>query len=225
MAYIFYPNPTPVFPTLAPLAWSVHKKPIMASRVSKGATGRESQLAGAVYPRWAFTLTYGGSSWLRDQTQNIFIDQTLAGFTEFEQLSGLFLACKGSYGEFYYDDPDDDSRTNEGVAVGNGTSTAFPLYYVWGNGPFSPPMTIPVGGINTLDAVYFNGTQQSPSIYSLDSTRTQIVFTSAPAAGTIISASYHFYFRCRFLDDTMKFSQWARNKWECKEVRFESVKP
>lgn len=200
----------------------------MSSRVITAASGRETQLACAVYPRWAFTLNYGGDSWLRDQTQNIVIDPTLAGFTELEQISGLFIACLGSYGEFYYSDPDDFSRSNQFVGIGNGSITTFPLTYSWGNGPFSPAMTIPVGGIQTINAVYFNGVVQSSALYSLDATNTQLVFGSAPgtpSAGVFITIDFAFYFRCRFLDDQMNYSQFARNLWDNKEVRFESVKP
>ena len=222
MGYINYPSPTPVFPALPSQAWSVHKKPIMASRVTIAATGRETQLACAAYPRWAFILTYG---WLREQTQNIAPDVTMLGFRELEAISGLFLACKGSYGEFFFDDPDDDSRLAQGVAVGDGQTKNFTLYYSWGYGPFSPSLTIPVGGINTIDAVYFNGVVQSPGTYTLDATKTQLVFTSAPPGGTVITADFHFYFRCRFLDDHLDFNQFTRNRWELKEIRFESVKP
>lgn len=223
MSFINYPSPTPVFPVLAPLAWSVHKKPLMASRVTAAMSGRENQLACAAYPRWAFTLTYGGDSWLRDQTQNITPGPNAIGQTELEQLSGLYLACLGPYGEFYYSDPDDNSRSNQFVANANSTTT-FPLYYTWGSGPFSPSFTAPVSGIQTLDAVYINDVEQNPLSYSLDSTRTMLVFNVAPAVG-VITADFHFYYRCRFLDDQMEYSQWAQNLWEVKQVQFESVKP
>ena len=227
MSFIFYPSPTPTFPVLPPLGWSVHKKTIMASRTTTAATGRETQLACAVYPRWEFLLTYGGNSWLREETQNIVPDSTLAGFTELEQLSSLFLICRGAYGEFFYDDPDDDSRTNLTIGTTDGVSRDYPVYYDWGNGPFSPSLLIPVGGINTLDAVYLNGVLQSPLTYIIDSTRTKISFTGVlpPSAGQTLSLSFHFYFRCRFSDDNMKYEQFVRNLWEVKEVRFESVKP
>ena len=216
----------PIFPVLLPLAWPVHKKPILASRATTGATGRETQLAAAAFPRWAFTLTYGGgSSWLRDQTQNIVPDSTKLGLTEFEQLSALFIYCKGSFGEFYYEDPDDNSRSKAPIAVGDGTTTSFPIYVPWGFGPFSPSFFYPVGGINTIDAVYIDGVVQSTSTYTLDTTRTQLIFNSPLVKDTIITADFHFYFRCRFLDDHLDFNQWGQNMWECAEVRFESVKP
>lgn len=222
MGFIFYPVPTPVFPALTSQGWSVHKKPIMSSSVVIGATGKEVQLARAAYPRWSFILTYG---WLRDQTQNSVPDPTLIGFTELQQISGLFLLCKGAYGEFYFSDPDDNSRLANVVAIANGSQTVFQIYYQWGNGPFSIPMTIPVGGIQSIDNVYFNGTLQSPSIYTLDSTNTKLVFSSAPPVNTTITCDFHFYFRCRFLDDHLNFEEIVQNKWGLKEIRFESVKP
>jgi hypothetical protein len=233
MAYLGFPNPTPIFPVLPPLAWSVHKKPIMSSRATTSASGRGNQLACAVYPRWSFLLTYGGDSWLRDQTQNITPGPNELGFSELTQISGLFLQCLGSYGEFFYSDPDDNSRTLEYEGTGDGTTTAFPLYFSWGGNvavfgispPYFPLMTLPVQGVNAIAQVTIDGTPLSPSLYSLDSTRTVLVFTSAPASMQIIEVSFSFYFRCHFLDDNLTFSQWARNLWELKEVKFESVKP
>ena len=225
MSFIQFPDPTPLFPVLPPLAWSLHKKPILASSPSTAASGRETQLARAVFPRWAFVLTYGGNSWLREQTQNITPDPDLLGFTEFEQISGLFLKCLGSYGEFYYTDPDDSSRLNQFVGVGNSIKTVFPLYYSWGTGPFTPAFYAPVTGINTVDAVYFDGILQSSGSYSISADRQYLVFNSPPFETFVITASFHFYFRCRFLDDQMLYTQWAKNLWENKEVRFESVKP
>ena len=225
MAYIFFPSPTPIFPVLPPLAWPVHKKALMASRTTIAATGREARFACCAYPRWEFTLTYGGDSWLRDQTNNITTDPRLAGLVELQELCGLFLQCRGSYGEFYYSDPDDNSRLGSPAGTGNGTNLSFPIFYTWGTGPFPTSLTAPVGGIQTLDAVYLNGSVVSPTTYALDAAGTQIVFTTAPGSGVVVTADFVFYFRCRFLDDTMSYSQFSQNLWEVKTVKFESVKP
>jgi len=219
------PPTLPIFPTLPVVGWSVHKKLIGSSRAVTAITGRGSQVATAVYPRWAFTLSFGGDSWMRDQTQNIVPYAPLAGFTEFEQLSALFLACQGSNGEFYYADPDDNSRSSQTVGTGDGVTTTFSLFFTWGTGPFSPSFTSPVGGIELIDQVYFNGSPISSALYVLDATRTKLIFTSPPAGGVLITADFYFYYRCRFLDDTFTFNQFAYNLWENKEVRFESVKP
>jgi uncharacterized protein (TIGR02217 family) len=231
MSFINFPSPTPIFPVLPPLTWSVHKKPIMGYRVVTAVSGREVQFAGAVYPRWNFLLSYGnGNSWLRDQTQNIVVGPNAIGYTELQQISGLFLLCQGSYGEFYYSDPNDNSRSNQSVGVGNGSQTIFPLYYSWGSGPFTPKMTIPVGGIQTINNVYLNGIVQLAASYSMDATNTKLVFSTsgsytAPPNGSIITADFSFYFRCRFMEDNLLFEEFAQNLWDTKEVRFESVKP
>lgn len=189
-------------------------------------SGRGWQAARVVYPVWEFTLTYGENSWLRDQTQNITAYAPLAGQTEFETLSALFLLCQGAYGEFYYADPDDSSRAGAFVATANG-GTTYTLMVPWGSGPFTPGFSGPVGGIKSIENVYINGAAVSPLNYTIDATNTAIVFTALPPppTGSIITADFHFYFRCSFSADTMEFSEWAMNLWEAREVKFKSVKP
>jgi hypothetical protein len=229
MSYLFFPSPTPLFPVLPPLTWSVHKKPVLASTVATAMSGRDAMLARAAYPRWSYILSYGGSnSWLRDQTQNIVMDPTLPGYEELEKISGLFLQCLGSYGEFFYDDPDDDSRSAQFITVSTGiaTSVSYSVFYSWGTGPFTPPLTLPVGGLNTIDQVYVDGVPINQTLYpfTIDSTQTMITFTSGLPAGTI-TADFHFYQRCRFLDDKQEYDEFLRNLWKYKECRFETVKP
>lgn len=227
MTYVFFPDPTPLFPALPPLTWSVHKKPVMSSNVTTAISGREMQLARAAYPRWVFTLKYSGESWLRDQTQNIVTDPRLAGFTELQQLSGIFLACLGSYGEFYYNDPEDNYRANDAFALGTGADNNFPILFSWGAGPFTPKLFMPVGGINELFNVYVDGIPQNFGSYQVDPTRTILQFLDGgiPGPGSVISADFSFYYRCRFMEDNLDFMQWAPNLWENKETQFESVKP
>lgn len=224
MGFINFPSPTPLFPVLSPLTWSRNKEPSQNTETNVAISGREYQIARQVYPRWLFTLRYGGDSWLRDQTQNT-IPQAPLGYTEFTQLSGLFLQCLGSYGEFFYTDPDDSSRLAVPCGVTDGASTTYKLYYTWGTGPFTPALTIPVGGVNTIDVLYLNGIAQNPLSYSLDATATQVVFNSPPSAGLAITIDLHFYFRCRFMEDGNQFEEWSKNLWENKELKIMSVKP
>lgn len=221
MSFINFPSPTPVFPTLPPLGWSMHKQPSFMSTVTKAATGRECQLIRAVYPRWEFTLKYGDDSWLREQTQNIETDPRLAGFTELEQISGLFLQCLGAYGEFYYDDPNDNTRQLD-YGHGDGIKTVYQLVYTWGVAP-ALPFVAPVTGINEILQVTIGGMVLDPSQYTVDATNTKIVFLTPPLLDIVIA--YSFYYRCRFLADMSEYQQWAKNLWENKEVKFQSVKP
>jgi hypothetical protein len=224
------PISLPIFPVLKPLAWPMVKVPSFTSTVITAVTGRECQLIRGVFPIWTFTLTYGGDSWLREQTQNITPDPRRAGQTELEQISGIFLACLGSYKEFYYSDPQDCSRDRVYVGTGDGLTTTFQIYYTWGNYPAGnlvPPYSFyaPVGGIDSIQMVYFNTTHQDPATYYLDVTNTKLIFVSPPTAGTHIFIDYYFYFRCRFLNDLQEYEQWALNLWEHKELKFQSVKP
>lgn len=227
MSFIQFPAITPVFPTLAPLTWSTHKEPSFKSTVSKAVTGRETQLIRAVYPRWEFTLSYGEDAWLREETQNILPDPRLLGKTELQQISGLFLQCFGAFGEFYYLDPNDNSRII-GLGDNDAVTTVYPLFYTWGTGPFTPSFTAPVSGIESIISVYIGTTLQDPSTYGVDSTNTQLVFVEPPPLALIgqpITVAFIFYFRCRFLTDMQEYDQWAKNLWENKEVTFQSVKP
>ena len=225
MAFTNFPVPTPVFPALPSQAWSVIRKPSQKTEVTIGITGRECQVARQVFPLWEFNLTFGGDAWLRDQTQNQTPYGPEAGFTELQQLSGLFLACQGSYGEFYFNYPDDNSR----LGMPGGTTVAglltYPLYFIWGTGPLTPPVYLPVQGINTLDAAYLDGTPLSPTAYGPDSTNTQITLTSDPGSGHILTVDLHFYYRCRFLEDMEEYDAWAYNLWQNKTLKFRSVKP
>ncbi len=225
MAFIDFPSPTPVFPDLPPKAWSVHKEPSFKTSTSTAISGREYQIVRQVIPRWLFTLSYGGESWLRDQTQNITPYGPLTGYTELEQMAGLFLGCLGAYGEFYYEDPDDNSRVGEIINNATLGVLSYGIFFSWGTGPFTSGMQYPVTGIKTLDAVYLNGVLESAATYSLDATRTQLVFVSQPTVGDAISVDFHFYFRCRFMNDVEEFEEWAWNLWEKKSLKFQSVKP
>lgn len=232
MSYIFFPSPTPVFPALSVQGWSFMKTPSFTSTNTKSASGKEFNLIRSVYPRWEFTLNYSGDSWLRDQTQNIIIYGPLAGHYELEKLSGLFLQCLGDYGEFYFNDPDDNSRAGyvAGVMPYPPAAATFPLYFQWGVGPFTPPMMLPVQGIQTIDKVTatIGGTVTvlNPGTdYTVDATNTQLVVNTTSYATATITVDFHFYYRCRFLSPFEEYEEWATNLWENKELKFQSVKP
>src|SRR5579863_4236208 len=161
MSYINFPtNPPPVFPALPVVGFPVRKSPIFSAWEHKSVTGMQYQTARQVYPNWDFQLQYGDSAWLREQTQNNPIYLPNSPYVEFEAISQLFLSCLGSYGEFWYDDLEDDSRTGQVVAVGDGATTSFRIVRTWGTGPLA--RLEPVGGINLLQpvALYLNGVPQ-----------------------------------------------------------------
>jgi hypothetical protein len=203
------------FPPLRP-GWSVHWMPTWASIVSTHTSGREVITPLQAYPLHEFTLTY---ELLEDETANQSIFQPAAPYTELQQLAGLFMACTGQYGYFYYDFESDNSRSAAAVGTGNGVTTIFTVFRSFGPQGFSEP----VGGINVLSEVYFNGVAQPATSYSKSGN--QIIFNRPPGNGLIITADFSFWFLCRFIEDQQDYEQFMYNLWKMSSLKFRSVKP
>lgn len=218
MSDFTFPNPTPVYPSIPGLVFPINKRPTFASLVFTAVSGRETRSAQQAYPLWEFELTY---DFLKDQTQNSTPFMQNAGRQDLQQISELFYACNGQYGQFYFEDASDNSRTGQVIGTGDGSTTQFVAVRNWGNGALAVPE--PVGGINTLLDVYFNGTPVSSADYSFSGN--VITFASAPANGVTISIDFTFYYLCRFIEDMHDYSEFMKNLWELKSCKFRSVKP
>lgn len=216
MPFIF-PNPTPILPQLPGWSFSVHKRPTWATLEFVAISGRRVSSPQQAYPLWEFELTY---DMLRDQTQNYIPYQRYAGRQEFTQLSELFLACAGKYGQFYFDDPTDNSRNGQQIGIGDGITTQFLALRNWGYGNLATPE--PVGGINTLETIYFNGSPVASNTYSFSGNI--ITFISAPPPGTIITIDFHFYYLCQFLEDQHDYEQFMFSLWQMRTLKMRSVK-
>jgi len=204
------------FPNLKTVGWSVHKKPIFNSLVSTHVSGREVISPQQAFALYEFELTY---EVLREQTQNQSIYHPNSPFTELQQLWGLYTACNGQFGLFYFTDPSDSSRAAEQLGIGGNSVTTFTATRKVG----TIGTTEPVGGINQLQAVYFNGSQQPSSTYSFSGN--QITFTvAAPGPGVVITIDFTYFFLCRFLEDNLDFEQFMYNLWTLKSLKFRSVK-
>jgi hypothetical protein len=71
-------------------------------------------------------------------------------------------------------------------------------------------------------SVYLNNVLQS-SGWSL-SQPNSLVFTSAPASGAAVTATFTYAFQCRFADDNLDFEQFMQNLWKADSVKFKSVR-
>ena len=70
-------------------------------------------------------------------------------------------------------------------------------------------------------AIYDNGTIVNPGSASL-TLPNQIVFVSAPVGGHVITADFDYYFQCRFDDDKMELSEFAKQLYELQKLNFSS---
>jgi len=203
---------TEKFPLAPGLAWSAHVTPKFNTRVAGHVSGREIRTAWQQYAIYDFTLSFDV---LRgDATQEI---QTLMGF---------FLARQGQYDTFLLDlgavtQNNADSYVAQGKqGVGDGVTTVFPLMRTVGEA------AEPVGYVFSFDLtdVYVAGVLQDPSSYAYTSPNT-LTFNTAPADGSQITASFRYYFVCRFAADAQDFEEFMANLWSLQELKLTSVLP
>lgn len=104
MSNCFYPN-------LLGLGFSTHRIPRFNTSSADSVSGKQSRLAYWPNPKWSWELTY--PDWL---PKNDMI--TLCGF---------FLARQGSFDNFLFQDPYDNTVTNAPIGVGDGATTVLQL--------------------------------------------------------------------------------------------------
>ena len=203
---------TEKFPLSPGLSWSVHVTPKFNTRVAAHVSGREIRTAWQQYAIYEFTLSF---DFLRgDDTQEI------------ETLMGFFLARQGQYDTFLLDlgavtkNAADSYMTQSGQGVGDGVTTAFTLQRTVGVA-FEP-----VGYVFPFDltAVYVAGVLQDPLTYSFTSPGT-LIFNTAPASGAQVTASFRYYFVCRFAADAHDFEEFMTNLWSLHDLKLTSVLP
>jgi uncharacterized protein (TIGR02217 family) len=102
-----------LFPTLAGLKFPVTRTPIWSNSIKVAASGKESRAGFWSSPRWKYKLSY---DLLRSDAN-----------AEFQTLVGFFNARGGRFDDFLFNDPDDNTVTNQFVGNGNGVQTQFPL--------------------------------------------------------------------------------------------------
>jgi hypothetical protein len=200
----------PSFPTLSGQGWSVRKKPVFSTIVAQHVSGREVRDALYQNPIWQFEVVFDGL----DSSNGSFPG---LGANSLQALMGLFLQCQGQYGTFLYTDPTDSSASSSTVfATGDGVTTAFTL------SRFMGPFLEPIGWVTSLTQVEVAGSVLG-SGWSLSVPNT-LAFTSPPADGASIGATFAYAFQCRFDADDLDFEQFMSNLWKADSVKFRSVR-
>lgn len=224
MSIFTFPNPIPLMVTGLE-TFSIKKKPITGTRVQTAVSGKESRILSHNWPIWEFELTFDA---LRTQTQNIDPYQQYVNIQNLEQIEVLFAMCHGRYGRFFFWDRTDNSRPDQFIGFGDGSTTLFRVTRDIGYGAFI--FTEPVGGVSqgeigAAPTLYIdNVVLPQPGNWSLQSDLMTIAFNSPPADGVSINLAFTFYYRCRFLEDMMQFDEFMYNLHELKSFKFRSVK-
>jgi uncharacterized protein (TIGR02217 family) len=191
-----------VLPALVGLNYPVIKTPRWSTKVQTTVSGKETRLNLWSYPIWEYTLGYDV---LRSDAVNL----------ELQQLVAFYNARSGSYDDWLFNDPDDNTATNQSFGTGDGTTTAFQLQRAYGG------YVEPVRGINAISSVNVNGT--TTAAYTVSATGL-LTFTTAPAASAALRWSGTYYWRVRFMDDHIDLNKFANQFWELKTLRFTSCK-
>lgn len=187
-----------VFPTLAGLEWGVEWEPEFFNRVQQAVSGKEYRANLGASPVYRLKLSY---EFLKAGSQ-----------TELKTLLGFFLERKGSFDSFLYTHPDDNSVTDQLIGVANGAKLQFQLVRAYGSA-----FVEPVCNVVSITNIKVNGVAKTQGTdYTVSSTG-MVIFTSAPVSGNITwTGSY--YYRARFLQDSMSFTKFMKDLFSAKQV-------
>lgn len=197
-----------IFPTLTGLQWDIKKRPRFSTIVQRSASGKEIRSALMSYPLWEFELSYD-------------VLRAAAAYTELQTLMGFFNQMLGSYDTFLYDDPSDDSVTDQSFGTGDGATASFQLLRTLGG------FVEPIQNVHAITNIKVNGATipagAGAGKYTINSTGI-VTFGTVPAMGYPITWTGTFYFRVRFLEDLTEFNNFVFQLWENKKLGFVSVK-
>ncbi|HLY53946.1 MAG TPA: DUF2460 domain-containing protein [Stellaceae bacterium] len=197
----------PIFPLASlPWAYSLQKHPVFSTRVAKHVSGREVALALYAYPLWGFELTFE-------------VLRAAPGLAEYQTLLQFFLAARGQFGRFLFQDPTDFQATGQLLATGDGATASFTFLHPLGADLSEPAGQVDLTGIN----VYLDGTPPAAGTWSVTLPNT-LALTTPPPAGVQVTADYSFYFLCRFDEDSAELENFMDQLWSLKSLKFTSVK-
>lgn len=192
-----------VFPTLAGRGWSIVKTPVWKTVTQESVSGMELRTSLMAYPRYRITLTYD-------------VLRASSAFGELQTLVGFFNARRGSWDDFLFLDPDDNTASAQAFGTGDGSTKTFQIGRDFG------AFREPVQDFVSAPSIYAAGALQSPAGYSISSGK--VTFSTAPAAGAPLTWSGQFYKRCRFVKDEVDFEEFMKDLWQAKKVELITVK-
>jgi hypothetical protein len=210
---------TDVFPIGLGLSWTVRKRPIFATQVRTATSLREVRNALATFPVWEFEVSF--VFLLDDDDQpNITL-----GTTDMKYVEGFWLKQRGAFKSWLFSCPGDNVATLQPMmrqtdlgAGGDGVTVDF--YFARTVGGWSEP----VGQVDTVAGytVKVDGATVAPADFTFVAPN-KIIFDVAPAAGKTVTATFDYYYVCRFSEDAADFEQFAGNLWQLQEVGFRSI--
>jgi uncharacterized protein (TIGR02217 family) len=195
----------PSFPTLQGIAWPVKRSPKWSTITQKPISGKETRLSNWTYQRYQWELQFA------------YLSQS-----DWQTLEAFFNSVNGSALPFHYNDPNDNAVTGGSLGTGDGTTTQFNFIRTLG-GNIAPVQDVTQSGV----VIKVNGTSTGAYTFLTDANwgfTYGIQFTSAPASGAAITATFNYNWPCRFDDDELAFSEMLSQMWELRKCSFTSLK-
>jgi len=194
-----------VFPTLDGLKPTRTRAAVWKTAIKESASGKELRAAWMTSPRWRHSLSYE-------------VLRETAEYTDLQQLIGLFNACRGSWDNFLYRDPEHDTVVDQPFGVGDGLTTQFQLVRAYGG------FVEPVSALNGPAAIKKNGSVLAQPAACSISAEAVVSFAMAPAIGEALTWSGRYYWRCRFLRDELEIDRFLDDLFEARRVEFITCK-
>ena len=193
------------------------------TRKPEAISGKETSIADQTTPRYTWDIPF---EVLRQGS-----NPHAGPWTEFSALAGFIAQMLGGYDSFLYTDPDDNSVTVQaiqntvtGLNTGDGTTLTFQLQRTFGGA------VMPILAPNVVTTVFVNGSPVSALNYSVglwgSATPGIVTFGAghAPGNGLSVTATFTYYFPCRFMMDEQEFEGFLSGYYDIKSLKFRSIK-
>lgn len=207
------------------IAWDVMKRPTFNTVAMRTVTGRRAATAAYPTPLTKYTLKW---NFLRD---NFAVARNAARTfpaTEAETLMAFFVEMQGAATPFFWSDPTDNRVTAQVIAastpevgedLANPDSRNYQLVRSLGG------ITSPVGGLDSAMSLPVINDDGTPVTFVANSPRDGwIRLDAAPAEGSVLTGTFHYYQRVVFAEDTADFRTFAANFWELRQLELETAR-
>jgi hypothetical protein len=200
------PGSYPTFPTLIGQGWSVHYSPRFSTKTSAKVSGRETRAGSFAAPMWDIELTF---DLLRSDP----------AYGELQEVIGFIGENAGKRAPFLFSPPGGlGVFTGGALGTGTGSQTAFIVTRQIGG------YSENVQALMSAPVVYANGSVVSASAYTLSILPATITFSTAPAAGAVLTISFSAAHLARFVDDDLDLEQILSGFWQTKTLKLETVR-
>jgi len=196
----------PLFPQTN-ISYPVVRRPYFSTIVQTASSGLETRIGNYTYPlsEWDLVFEYLPANLLNQ------VWQTLYGF---------YVSQFGKFGSFLYDDPTDNNTSPDptnptpSVLIADGVNATYQI-----------GRCLPYGSNQAFEPLFdLNGAATVTPTPTSISPNGLMSWGGPLPAGTQIKMDFKYYWRVRFADDDLEFSNFAQYFWESKKVTLRQVR-